>query len=203
MVVVGGGAAGSAAAWSAAREKKSVLVLEESAVVGDTTAKSGGVMWIPNNHHMRAAGIVDDRADAIRYMARCSYPLDYRADTEDLGIGTHRFEMLSTFLDHAAQLVERAEAEDVVRLAPLDYPDYQGHLDEDKAPLGRSLKIAYPRHWQRTRDAWGERGLSSDCWEPRRTSAREYSLIIRSIESCRTKLAMPWGLRCVPVVACT
>jgi len=155
VVVVGAGAAGGAAAWSAAREKKSVLVLEKSAVIGGTTAKSGGVIWIPNNHHMRASGIIDDRADAIRYMARCSYPLDYRADTKDLNIGTHRLELLSAFFDHAAELVERAEAEDVVKFAPLDYPDYQSHLHEDKAPLGRSLKIAYPRHWRKTHDAWG------------------------------------------------
>jgi succinate dehydrogenase/fumarate reductase flavoprotein subunit len=152
---VGGGAAGGAAAWNAAREGASVLVIEKAATTGGTTAKSAGVMWIPNNHHMRAAGIIDERMDAIRYMARCSYPLDFEADASHLGVGPQHYDLIAGFFDNGARLVETLETEGVVRFAPLDYPDYYGDVEENKAPFGRSLKIAYPSDRQHRRDRRG------------------------------------------------
>ena len=45
-----------------------VVVLEKSASVGGTTAVSGGVVWVPNNPHMKAAGVADSRAEAATYI---------------------------------------------------------------------------------------------------------------------------------------
>ena len=74
VIVVGSGVAGMTAAVAAASRGASVIVLERSAFTGGTTAKSGGVLWIPNNSLMRERGLVDDRADALRYLARTAYP---------------------------------------------------------------------------------------------------------------------------------
>src|SRR5580693_4423107 len=65
VVVAGSGAAGLSAAIAAAQAGASVGILEKAASVGGTTIKSDGAIWIPNNHHMRAAGKADPKADAI------------------------------------------------------------------------------------------------------------------------------------------
>jgi len=56
-IVVGSGAAGLTAAVTAARKGLKVLVVEKTNLFGGTTAISGGGIWIPGNHHQRAAGI--------------------------------------------------------------------------------------------------------------------------------------------------
>ena len=155
VVVVGGGAAGCAAAWSASRDGASVVLLEKAAIVGGTTAKSGGVIWIPNNQHLRAAGLIDDRDSAIRYMARCAFPNRYAGHLEDFGIGDLRLGLLEAFYDNAADLVEELESTGVVSFAPLDYPDYNTQLAENTTPLWRSLKIRYPSTWRKGVDSWG------------------------------------------------
>ena len=68
VVVVGSGAAALSAAVAATKAGASVIVLEKGAAAGGTTSKSDGAYWIPNNHHLVAKGIVDRKADAIRYM---------------------------------------------------------------------------------------------------------------------------------------
>ncbi|MEM7428835.1 MAG: FAD-dependent oxidoreductase [Pseudomonadota bacterium] len=69
VLVAGSGAAGFAAALTARKAGLSVLMVEKEAVFGGTTAYSAGVVWIPMNHHARAAGIDDSREDALAYMA--------------------------------------------------------------------------------------------------------------------------------------
>src|ERR1700727_1290620 len=81
VVVVGAGAAGCVAALRAAEDGAKVVVLEADASPGGTTAKSSGGYWIPNNSLMRARGLEDPRSDALRYMARMSFP--ERFDPED------------------------------------------------------------------------------------------------------------------------
>jgi 3-oxosteroid 1-dehydrogenase len=55
VIVLGTGAAGLVAAISAADQGASVGLYERSDLVGGTSAMSGGAIWMPNNHHMRAA----------------------------------------------------------------------------------------------------------------------------------------------------
>ena len=155
VVIVGGGAAAFAAAWSASRAGASVIVLEKAPIVGGTTAKSGGVMWIPNNHHMKSAGLVDERESAIRYMARCAYPTLYDPAQPHLGLPEDRLRLIEVFYDAGARYVEDVEREGVVEFAPLDYPDYNAQLPEDTAPRGRSLKLKYPATWRKGVDSWG------------------------------------------------
>ncbi len=67
IVVVGAGT-GLVGALAAASAGAEVLVLEKRVAPGGSTAMSGGVVWVPNNHAMRAEGIEDSRADVITYL---------------------------------------------------------------------------------------------------------------------------------------
>src|SRR5215467_13432425 len=81
VVVVGSGAAGLVCALVAAVGGLRVLVVEKSEKLGGTSAMSGGAVWVPGNHHGRAAGVPDNPAEALAYL-RATAPAGWR-DTED------------------------------------------------------------------------------------------------------------------------
>jgi 3-oxosteroid 1-dehydrogenase len=98
VVVVGTGAAACAAAAAAMDAGASVIVLEASETPGGTTRRSGGAYWIPNNSLMRAHGFTDPREDAIRFMARLSYPTLYDPAQPRLGLPRLQYRLLATFM---------------------------------------------------------------------------------------------------------
>lgn len=65
---MGSGVAGLVAALVAALEGARPLVVERAATIGGTGARSSGTLWIPDNHHLRAAGIRGDRERARTYL---------------------------------------------------------------------------------------------------------------------------------------
>jgi 3-oxosteroid 1-dehydrogenase len=145
VVVVGSGAAGWAAAISAASQGCSVIVLERQAHPGGTSAKSGFVFWIPNNDLMRAAGIEDPKPDALKYMARLSYPHLYNPAHATLGLPQDRHDLIETYYDKASGVIAELVAAGALDIA-LDTgtPDYHADLPEDKAPYGRHLMPRVP-----------------------------------------------------------
>lgn len=68
VVVVGTGVGGLTAALLAQARGLEVLVLEKSEFIGGTSAWSGGVLWIPDNHLMRAAGVPDSVEAGMAYL---------------------------------------------------------------------------------------------------------------------------------------
>jgi 3-oxosteroid 1-dehydrogenase len=58
-----------------------VVVVEKSEKLGGTSAMSGGAVWVPANHHGRAAGVLDSPAEALDYL-RATAPEGWR-ETED------------------------------------------------------------------------------------------------------------------------
>jgi glycine/D-amino acid oxidase-like deaminating enzyme len=96
-VVVGSGGAGFAAAVTGHALGSSVVVLEKGAYVRGTTAASGGGMNTPNSRQMQEAGIEDPRDEALKYMARYSWPHLYNPDHETLGLPEHDYEMISAY----------------------------------------------------------------------------------------------------------
>jgi 3-oxosteroid 1-dehydrogenase len=158
VVVVGSGAAGLSAAIAARNAGASVIVLEKAAAAGGTTSKSQGVYWIPNNHHLRAKGKTDAKADAMRYMVRGAYPMLYREGLLRLGIGPRQYELIETFYDNAAPIVQELEASGVTRSAMVELPDYQDHYDGTTS--GRSLAPLKPS---------GEIGLGNELVRQLRT----------------------------------
>lgn len=127
VVVVGSGAAALSAAVAATQAGASVLILEKAPAAGGTTSKSDGAYWIPNNHHLRAKGLVDPKDEAIRYMVKGSYPALYREEQPRLGLGEHEYELIEAYYDSAAPIIEQLERSGVIRSSLIDLPDYQDH----------------------------------------------------------------------------
>ncbi len=149
VVVVGSGAAASAAAVHARAAGGSVLVLEKMPVAGGTTGKSGGVAWIPNNRFIRARGVEDRKADAMRYMVRYSYPTRYAPEADNLGISPAEYALIEAFYDHGSASIDALEKIGAVQFKPFEMfavnkpaPDYADHLPENKVPTGRAIEPA-------------------------------------------------------------
>lgn len=147
VIVVGSGAAAYTAAVSAAKRGCSVLMLEKASHLGGTTAKSGGGWWAPNNSLMRRDGIPDPREDAIKYMARCSFPTLYNPESAFYGLREEDYSLLEAYYDNASLATD--ELADMGALAAeyyieggKKYLDYYSQFEEDKAPVGRCLKPA-------------------------------------------------------------
>jgi 3-oxosteroid 1-dehydrogenase len=155
VVVVGSGAAGGTAAATAALAGASVVVVEAAAFVGGTTGKSGGVMWLADNPVMRAAGTVDGRGGALRYMARTAFPAVYDPADEFLGIGERSHRLLGAFYDHGHDAAASLEDAGVWVLEHVPYPDYYADLPENEVPIGRVIQPKYPDGWRRDVDAKG------------------------------------------------
>ena len=68
VVVLGSGIAGLAAALAARESGLEPVLIEKAQQLGGTTSESYGLIWIGNNHLMRAEGETDRREDIVDYM---------------------------------------------------------------------------------------------------------------------------------------
>lgn len=108
-VIGSGGAALTSAITAYEYGAKDVVILEKSGMVGGTTAMSGGMLWIPNNHHLFAAGYEDSFEDSVAY-------LDSLAPGEP--------ETLMAFLEGGPEMLEFIENKTPVRMHVFDqFPD--------------------------------------------------------------------------------
>ncbi len=113
LLVLGSGAAGLTAALTGALEGLRCRVLEHQPVVGGTSARSSGTVWVPDNPHLRRAGIVDDRAKAEAYLASL---------VGDRG----PVELWQAFLDAAPRMIGDLEARGGLAFRPFPAaPDYR------------------------------------------------------------------------------
>jgi len=146
IVAVGSGLGAATAAVTARQNGDSAILLEKLPFFGGTSAKTVGVIWCPNNFTLRAKGIEDRREDALRYMARYSYPELYSAEAPRLGLGEHAYAMLEAFYDNAARATESLRDSGALKLAEwrmfhLDRSatDYLDNVPENRVPTGRAL----------------------------------------------------------------
>ena len=98
ILVVGSGAAGYAAAISARYGGAEVIMVEKAPLYGGTTLRSGGGLWVPNNRFQREKGIEDLREDAIRYMARDSFPQLYNPEDSRFGLPENEYNLIARAL---------------------------------------------------------------------------------------------------------
>ena len=107
VIVVGSGAAGLVCALIAAFGGFRVIVVEKSEKLGGTSAMSGGAVWVPANHHGRAAGVADSPAEALAYL-RATAPAGWRA-TEDA--------LWAAFTEEAGPMLEFVERHTPLRFS--------------------------------------------------------------------------------------
>lgn len=149
VLCVGSGAAACMAAIAAVDGGARAMVVEKMPLLGGTTGKSGGVTWIPNNFLLRQRGIVDAKADCMRYLARYAYPQRYDSASPTLGLTPADYSLIEAFYDNGSVAIDRLQALGVTRfkefrLFQVDRPapDYADHLPENKVPTGRALEPA-------------------------------------------------------------
>jgi 3-oxosteroid 1-dehydrogenase len=140
IVVVGTGAAGLTAALTAAEQGLSALAIEKTAFFGGTTSLSGGVMWIPNNHLMRKAGLEDSPELALEY-------LKHNIGNRVAG------NKLASFVEHAPRMLEFLTKRGFLDVVTFEgFPDYRaetpgglsgGRSVEPKVFAGNKLKAWY------------------------------------------------------------
>jgi len=147
VLCVGSGAAACAAAVAAIDSGASAMIVEKMPMLGGTTAKSGGVAWIPNHFILKKEGIEDKKEDAMRYMARYSYPLAYDASSPTLGLDEQEYRLIEAFYDHGAATIDRLSELGAThfkefRMFQVDHdaPDYADHFPENKTPTRRALE---------------------------------------------------------------
>jgi len=145
ILVVGSGAAAFAAAITAKKNGAGVIMLEKGPLIGGTTLRSGGGYWIPNNRFQKEKGITDPKEDAMRYMARCSYPQLYNPGDPKLGLPDNEYALIETYYDNATKMVDYLLENDAVKsIQEINWTgkpqvDYADHLPENKGIRGRVL----------------------------------------------------------------
>jgi len=144
VVVVGAGAAGYAAAISAAADGASVVMLEAAMGTGGTTYKSGGGYWVPNNSYMRAAGLTDDKDEALRYMARLSFPEKFDPEQPELGLDRLDYALLDTYYDKGAGVIDELQRLGALRSCLFrsfteEHPGMVGYHSDQVQEWGRAL----------------------------------------------------------------
>jgi 3-oxosteroid 1-dehydrogenase len=144
VVVVGTGGAASAAASVAHAQGASVIMLEKGAALGGTTMKSGGEPWIPNNRFLKAQGIVDNRDDCLKFMARGNYPQRYNPSDPKYGLSDYEYNHLAALYDNGSQAIDyfmQIGACQFVQAIAFGLnappPDYLDHVPENKVLHGR------------------------------------------------------------------
>ncbi|SFL57325.1 FAD-dependent oxidoreductase [Geodermatophilus ruber] len=140
VVVVGGGGGGLPTALFSRWLGNEVVLLEKAGELGGTARKAAFWYWVPNNEPMRAAGLVDEEADFLRYVARLARPTAYDPDSPTLGLSQWEHDMCRAIYasaSPAAELLAQKGALEYRHCA--DVPDYWSELPEDKAPKGRVL----------------------------------------------------------------
>ncbi|WP_066560292.1 FAD-dependent oxidoreductase [Croceicoccus bisphenolivorans] len=142
VIVVGTGAAGLSAAIAARRAGASVVVLEKGAATGGTTAKSGGGCWVPNNHHLRAAGESDPKQQAIAYMLSNGWPIRFRKNQPKFGLD-REYDMVETYYDTAAAVFEDYERNGIVEWQVSEFPNYNDRSPYLQDPE-RALRSLFP-----------------------------------------------------------
>src|SRR3712207_9374949 len=103
---------------------------------------------------MRAAGIVDDEADFLRYVARLARPTAYDPDSPTLGLTQWEYDMCRAIYESASPAAELLAEKGALeyRHCP-DVPDYWSEFPRTRRPRGGSWTPPAPGSRCRTAGA--------------------------------------------------
>jgi succinate dehydrogenase/fumarate reductase flavoprotein subunit len=169
IVVVGSGAAAYATAITARSRGAEVIMVEKGSIAGGTTGRSGGGFWIPNNRFQKEKGIKDPKDDAVRYMARYSFPQLYNPVDQRLGLPENEYNLITTYYDRASEMVDffwelgAVKSIQEINWTGKSQVDYMDHLPENKGIRGRLIysmspegKQSYGAELVRQLKAWAD-----------------------------------------------
>lgn len=139
VLVIGSGAAAMAAAIAVIQAGGKATLVEKSPVVGGTSARSAGAYWIPNSHLLRAKGVQDPKVDAVRYMARDSFPAQFREGLADYGIGAEQLALIETYYDAAGPIIEELDQIGALKGTIVEVQDYADTSPYERLPRMRAI----------------------------------------------------------------
>ncbi len=143
VLIIGAGAAGLTAALAAHDSVAKVTIIEKGDKLGGTAAISGGIVWVPNNPAMQAAGIEDNREDALAYF-------------RSLDHGEMNNDTLEAFVDEGTQALAFLGSQGAADLSVLNgYPDY--YLDRPGAKTGGGRALDNELFDYRTLGEWADK----------------------------------------------
>jgi 3-oxosteroid 1-dehydrogenase len=148
FLVIGSGCAALTAALRASSGGARVTIIEKAELAGGASAMSGGGIWIPANHHARAAGYWDSPEEALDYL-RATAPAGWH-NTEDL--------LWRRFVSAAPAMLEFVESNSLLRFALTDEPDPMAESPGGKKigrmvsprPLSRRILGPYAKKLRRS-----------------------------------------------------
>jgi 3-oxosteroid 1-dehydrogenase len=154
IVIVGSGGGGLTAALVATSLGASAIVLEKGATIGGTFAYSTGLAWIPDNRHMKAAGLDDSVEEACAHI-------------RSLSGGRHEEALLQAFVANSSKTIAFLEDRCGVPFEmPDNFPDYYSELEGGKV-AGRHLSAPiFP----------AKEHLSDD-WRAKLTNSPYYAMV--------------------------
>ncbi|MFM8818208.1 MAG: FAD-dependent oxidoreductase, partial [Phycisphaerales bacterium] len=140
VVVVGSGCGGLATALFCAWRGLTVTLLEKAPQIGGTTRKSAFWTWVPNNPHLAAMNLVDDRDDFMRYCLRTARPEKYDPGAPFLGASEGDYRLVEAIYEGTWPAVQELHDRGGLRFRPApQFLDYLAHLEEDRVPYGRVM----------------------------------------------------------------
>jgi 3-oxosteroid 1-dehydrogenase len=143
VLVVGSGSAALTAALATSAAGLATAIVEKTASIGGTSAMSGGGVWVPANHHARAAGIDDSPEDTLRYL-RATAPAGWQ-ESEDA--------LWENFARRAPEMLTFVEANSPLRFALTEESDpllgYPGAKEKGRMLSPRPLPLRVAGKYRR------------------------------------------------------
>jgi 3-oxosteroid 1-dehydrogenase len=128
-ISIGSGQAGAASALAAADAGLDALIVEKAPLLGGSTVYSYGILWVPNNHLQRRAGVPDATEEGRRYM------LYLGAERQWLG-------HVDAFLEYAPRALEYFERVGGVPFYPVKgLPDHYYPVAPGSIEFGRNVQV--------------------------------------------------------------
>jgi 3-oxosteroid 1-dehydrogenase len=128
ILVIGSGGGGMTAAITSKDQGSDVLIIEKGDLYGGSTSLSGGAIWVPNNIHMKKAGMPDSTDEALRYL---------KTITESK-IADDR---LQTYISKSAEMTDYLNENTYVRFKAVPgYADYYPNVSGSKPNGGRTIE---------------------------------------------------------------